>query len=176
MQAAALAIVLDFVNTYEVETDEEELGSAVQLGDWLSERSLLVEDEALSEADVEAALELREALRTLLLANNGVARADDAAEALNRAVERAGLAPRFSQHDAALEPTAPGVAGALGRIPALVFGAMADGDWSRLKACRNTECEWAFYDRSKNRSRTWCSMAVCGNRAKTAAYRLRHAR
>lgn len=34
----------------------------------------------------------------------------------------------------------------------------------RLKICPN--CDWLFLDRSKNRSRTWCDMAVCGNRAK----------
>jgi predicted RNA-binding Zn ribbon-like protein len=42
-----------------------------------------------------------------------------------------------------------------------------------MKACADDECEWAFYDSSKNRSRTWCSMEVCGNRAKTRAYRAR---
>ncbi|MBP2235012.1 putative RNA-binding Zn ribbon-like protein [Sinorhizobium kostiense] len=34
----------------------------------------------------------------------------------------------------------------------------------RLKICPN--CEWLFFDRSRNRSRTWCDMAVCGNRTK----------
>jgi predicted RNA-binding Zn ribbon-like protein len=33
-----------------------------------------------------------------------------------------------------------------------------------MKVCPN--CQWLFIDRSKNRSRTWCDMAVCGNRAK----------
>ncbi|MBB3453767.1 putative RNA-binding Zn ribbon-like protein [Rhizobium sp. BK313] len=40
--------------------------------------------------------------------------------------------------------------------------AMPDPD--RMKICRN--CGWLFIDRSKNRSRAWCDMAVCGNRAK----------
>jgi predicted RNA-binding Zn ribbon-like protein len=48
---------------------------------------------------------------------------------------------------------------------------MADGTWHRLKACR--QCAWAYYDYSKNRSATWCSMAICGNRTKTRAYRRR---
>ena len=51
--------------------------------------------------------------------------------------------------------------------------AMADGTWPRLKACAAHNCEWAFYDTSKNRSRTWCNMAVCGNREKARAYRQR---
>ena len=57
---------------------------------------------------------------------------------------------------------------------AIVFRAMEDGTWARLKACREDTCQWAFYDRSKNRSATWCSMAVCGNRAKARTYRQRH--
>jgi predicted RNA-binding Zn ribbon-like protein len=37
-----------------------------------------------------------------------------------------------------------------------------------MKACR--QCEYAFYDRSKNRSATWCAMSICGNRTKNRAY------
>ena len=50
---------------------------------------------------------------------------------------------------------------------------MAEGTWSRLKACREHGCEWAFYDATRNRSRTWFDMQVCGNRAKARAYRHR---
>jgi predicted RNA-binding Zn ribbon-like protein len=50
---------------------------------------------------------------------------------------------------------------------------MHDGTWSRMKACRNDTCHWAFYDASRNRSGKWCSMAICGNRAKVANYRER---
>ena len=61
---------------------------------------------------------------------------------------------------------------ALGVIAgAAVLAAMLDGTWSRLKACRN--CCWSFYDYSPNRSATWCSMQLCGNRKKTRAYRSR---
>jgi predicted RNA-binding Zn ribbon-like protein len=52
---------------------------------------------------------------------------------------------------------------------------MTDGTWKRLKACRNHGCRWAFYDYSKNRSGSWCSMQLCGNRTKTRSYRRRHA-
>lgn len=47
------------------------------------------------------------------------------------------------------------------------------GDWPRLKICPADDCRWAFYDRSRNRSRTWCSMQVCGNREKARAWRER---
>lgn len=41
-------------------------------------------------------------------------------------------------------------------------------DPERMKICGN--CGWLFIDRSKNRSRTWCDMAVCGNRAKASRF------
>jgi predicted RNA-binding Zn ribbon-like protein len=59
-------------------------------------------------------------------------------------------------------------------VLAIVAEAMAEGTWSRLKACREHSCEWAFYDRSRNRSGVWCSMEGCGNRAKARAFRERH--
>jgi predicted RNA-binding Zn ribbon-like protein len=52
--------------------------------------------------------------------------------------------------------------------------AMLDGTWSRLEACRAETCRWTFYDQARNRSRAWCSMEVCGNRAKVRRYRRRH--
>jgi predicted RNA-binding Zn ribbon-like protein len=76
-----------------------------------------------------------------------------------------------------LEPEAGGVDAALGRIVAAVHAAIAEGTWPRLKACERRSCSWAFYDRSKNRSGHWCSMAGCGAREKSRrAYRRRRAR
>jgi predicted RNA-binding Zn ribbon-like protein len=62
---------------------------------------------------------------------------------------------------------------ALDEVAAVALAAMLDGSWPRLKACRN--CHWSFYDYSPNRSATWCSMQLCGNRKKTRAYRRRKA-
>ena len=42
----------------------------------------------------------------------------------------------------------------------------------RLKICPN--CGWLFLDKSRNRSRTWCDMAICGNRAKASRHYYRH--
>ena len=65
---------------------------------------------------------------------------------------------------------------ALGPTTVRRMNAVADGSWSRLKACRSETCRWAFFDAARNRSRAWCDMAVCGNRAKARAYRRRHGR
>jgi len=49
----------------------------------------------------------------------------------------------------------------------------ADGTWERLKVCLADDCQWAYYDRSRNRSSVWCDMQVCGNRQKVRAFRAR---
>ena len=63
------------------------------------------------------------------------------------------------------------------RLAFELLAAVADiqcaGTWERLKACAADDCQWAFYDVSRNRSRTWCSMEECGNREKTRRYRQR---
>jgi predicted RNA-binding Zn ribbon-like protein len=69
---------------------------------------------------------------------------------------------------------AGGLEGALGAIVAVVHEAIADGTWTRLKACERSSCRWAFYDRSRNGSSHWCSMAVCGSREKNRRAYQRH--
>jgi predicted RNA-binding Zn ribbon-like protein len=54
-----------------------------------------------------------------------------------------------------------------------VFTAMADQDWGRLKLCGSSTCRWAFFDRSRNHSSRWCTMASCGNRQKARRFRER---
>lgn len=46
-------------------------------------------------------------------------------------------------------------------------------DFTYVKACEGPECTLLFVDRTRGRARRWCSMAVCGNRAKQAAHRKR---
>ena len=93
---------------------------------------------------------------------------------LNRAAARARLTAAFEDHSAwRLEPAASGVDQGLGRLLEIVFRSMSAGDWERLKACGEHSCQWAFFDLSKNRSGHWCTMSVCGNRAKARAYRER---
>ena len=115
---------------------------------------------------------MREALRALLLGNNGLEVERSTLETLEEATRRGRLAVRFGDDGrTALLPDAGGLDGALGRIVGVVHTAVADGTWPRLKACPRHICRWVFYDRSKNRSSRWCAMSVCGNRIKTTRYR-----
>lgn len=169
-----LELVRRFVNTNDVEDETDELATPDGLRNWLAKNGLEPEDRPPSLADVRQAIELREALRALLLANNGEPFDRGALSALNAAVDRAGLGIRFDTGGhAALSARAGGTDGALGLLLGIVFRSMADGTWSRLKACRSRTCQWAFYDKSRNRSARWCTMAVCGNRAKARTYRRR---
>ena len=140
-----------FVNSTDVHNGVE------WLPDWLHEHGV--------PGELERARALREALRALVLGNNELATDDGALAVVNEAAER--LTPRVGTDGTVA------LAGedALDAVLAVALGAMLDGSWRRLKACRN--CHWSFYDYSPNRSATWCSMQLCGNRKKTRAYRTR---
>jgi predicted RNA-binding Zn ribbon-like protein len=169
--------VRQFVNTLDVETGTDELDAPAKLESWLAERDLLGAPVQVGEGELRRAIELREALRALLLANNGATLVEQAIEALNRAISDTTLSVRFDpEGTSALAVKGSGPGAAVAPIVAVVYEAMVNGTWSRLKACRADDCHWAFYDRSRNRSGTWCDMADCGNRAKARTYRDRRAR
>jgi predicted RNA-binding Zn ribbon-like protein len=164
-----------FVNTYAVDDRADGIDTPERLRDWLAERGLIARTERLDEDDVRRARSVREALRSLLLANNGFELDPRALETINNAARSAEVVVAFGDAGAPqLSPTRPGFQGALGRLLGVAYRAMAEGTWPRLKACAAHDCEFAFYDASKNRSGTWCDMQVCGNRAKARSYRERH--
>ncbi|HEV3472593.1 MAG TPA: CGNR zinc finger domain-containing protein [Actinomycetota bacterium] len=173
---APLGLVQDFVNTADLEGGVEELTDPVTLKGWLAERELLDPSDPVTDADVLKAKELREGFRDALVANHEGQPDPGAIDAINHIARNARLYVRLHPDGtSSLESDALGVDRALGRLLAISYTAMADGTWTRLKICRRDSCRWAFYDHSKNRSGNWCSMAVCGNKEKAAAYRARHA-
>jgi predicted RNA-binding Zn ribbon-like protein len=110
----------------------------------------------------------------MALANNGEPASAAATSTVERQARESRLEARFPADGGwRLEPRAPGLAGSLGRLIAILVEAMADGSWSRIKACSADNCQWVFYDTSKNRSGHWCSMRVCGNREKARQFRAR---
>ena len=117
----------------------------------------------------------REALRDLLLGNNdGRSMPIDAGRTLNDVATRARLRLRMDAGGSArLEAEGASADAALGRLLVIVYRAMENDTWPRLKACREDTCQWAFFDHSKNRSGHWCSMEVCGSRNKARQYRER---
>ncbi|MDP8929110.1 MAG: CGNR zinc finger domain-containing protein [Actinomycetota bacterium] len=173
---APLALVQDFVNTLDVEAGTDVFAEPTVMGRWLRRRGLLEPGERITaDADLAYGLRVRAALRSLLFANHDDEEPpSEALVVLEDAALRAALTIRFWPGGASqLEAAANGVEGAVGRLLGIAHAAMAEGTWSRLKICRADTCAWAFYDTSRNRSGKWCSMAVCGNRAKARSYRRR---
>jgi predicted RNA-binding Zn ribbon-like protein len=170
-----LYLVQRFVNSVDLETGEEELDSARALGAWFAERGLMEKGEPVSAADLRRALDIREGLRALLLEHNGHTLDEERVRRLDEAVGRAPVRMRFEPgRDPELVAGCDGVDGAIARLMAMVAAGVEGGTWERLKACPREECEWAFYDRSKNSSGRWCSMESCGNIEKARAFRRRH--
>jgi predicted RNA-binding Zn ribbon-like protein len=172
-----LELVRRFVNTRDIEEGSDELHSTDALLSWFAGMDLLNGDGATAdEKDLERALALREGLRALLLANNGEEVEPAHLRELNRAIGSVCFTVRFDDDGSpTLKPESSGVSAALGRILTAVVRATDEGTWGRLKVCPNDACQWAFYDRSKNRSGKWCTMEVCGNRMKARTFRQRQA-
>jgi predicted RNA-binding Zn ribbon-like protein len=138
------------------------MSAVEEIRDFVNTAALEAGTDSLADGD---ARDLREAIRVLLRANNGVA--VDVGAASRVLDDAADVRVRFADGTSMFESTEP--------ILALVAQAMADGSWTRLKACRSDSCQWAFVDTARNRSRQWCEMAVCGNRDKARRFRSRHA-
>ncbi len=152
-----LRLVQAFINSnYDLVENHgaELLDSPEALTRWLERRGLKAT--TASADDLERALEIREALRALLIAKH-----DGDYATLEQTIE---VKLKLTATTATFEPAND----ALDLILAQAAAAQLDGSWARLKACR--ECAWAFYDRSRNGAGNWCSMNVCGGRAKQRAH------
>jgi predicted RNA-binding Zn ribbon-like protein len=163
--------VRSFLNTIEYEDGVEQLDTPRALADWLVSQGLLASRPRAVDADLALAHRLRDALRAAI---------DSAAGRGRSAAAEHELDTVFAQLPLQATARAPGLAGhgtgvrrALGDVVAAVAATRIDGSWERLKVCPADDCRWVFYDTSRNRSRRWCSMEVCGNRNKVRAFRER---
>ncbi len=171
----SLALVQGFVNTRNIMHGYDLLEDVEGAQAWLAEHGLLDAGVRLSGGERDYIVRFREGLRGLLLSHNG-GEVEGDAETLNEMAEDALLRVRFDADGApGLLPAGSGeaVGGVMARLLVAAVGAASEGTWRRLKPCRNEGCLWAFYDGSKNRSGSWCTMDVCGSRAKMRAYRRR---
>ncbi len=166
-----LELVRSFVNTRELDPDRDELTDPAALGAWIRARQIPISQDP-TPGELERAIGFREGLRSLLLANAGAPLEPGALEALRTAATASPV--EIQVDDAGVFATTPACDGVNALIAAILTAAASaqeTGEWERLKVCTSDECLWAFYDRSRNHSRHWCSMEVCGNRAKTRKYR-----
>ncbi|MDG5802123.1 CGNR zinc finger domain-containing protein [Streptomyces ossamyceticus] len=156
-----LALIESLVNTLDLESGADAL-------DTPEGRARLALTAAEDLAEVR---ELRESLRAVCLAHAG--------HPPHRAVTPLGdllaaaplvVAVRADDGSASLRPAAD-PAPLLARVAAAVAEALTARTWQRLKACEAADCHWAYYDRSPAGRGRWCSMQVCGARAKMRRYR-----
>lgn len=171
----SLELVRSFVNSIDLERPET-LDAFADLGGarvWLADAGL--DPTGLREEELPELRELREALRGTLLANSGDGDRKAAWARLASAFSTAKLGITFlTEGILTLKPLEEHSAPALrGTLLAIVYDALRDGTWQRLKACRKHSCLFAFYDRTKNGSGAWCSMETCGNRVKAQRRRAR---
>lgn len=143
---------------------------------WLAANGFVRDREEVSDEEAAWALEVRAALVATVREAMGSPHDEAAARLLNRAAERARLRVCFGCPDPnPIHVGADGVPGAIGSLLGAAFLAELDGRWERFRVCGDPTCSTVFYDRSRNRSGRWCSMATCGNRNKVRAFRERHA-
>jgi predicted RNA-binding Zn ribbon-like protein len=169
---AEIEVVRSFVNTIDYEDGVEQLGSPEELRDWMVAHDRIPAGASVTADDVDLALRLRAALRAELEAHHGGT--PDRAALRDLDAVCAELPLRMVCSDDGLAPCGTGIRGGLAEVAAAAAKARIKGTWPRLKICPADDCRWAFYDTSRNRSRRWCSMEVCGNRNKVRAFRERH--
>jgi predicted RNA-binding Zn ribbon-like protein len=166
-----LELLQRFINSYNHDFPREwdRIGTREKAQAWLRQKRLVAPGDRISDADVARLRELREAIRALAIANQGREPGAAATDIIRRVSGTAQLGVAMDDTGrTALEPTRRGVDGAVATLLGILHEAQLTGHWSRLKACRH--CEYAFFDRSKNRSAAWCAMSICGNRTKNRAY------
>lgn len=170
-----LIILQGFVNTLDIEKRIDEIGTVKLLKSWLIRHGFHHPDIKLSSKDLNTALSFREAIRSLLLANNGKKAQSSLINQINDLVSQFKLVIRFDTDGRlSLLPSNRGLCGVCEQILAILVKSIGDGTWYRMKACNEPNCKWAFFDNSKNHSGRWCTMSVCGSRDKARAYRKRH--
>jgi predicted RNA-binding Zn ribbon-like protein len=162
-------LVRSFANTVDVEDGSDRLASIDEFRTWLQDQDLVGAHQPIHDDDLALARELRRALRAEMASHHDDVPDPDTRATLDRLA--ADLPVQIVPSTGALEPLARGSRGALTRVLASTHSLVRAGVWNRLKVCPNDDCAWAFYDESRNRSRRWCSMNVCGNRHKVRAYR-----
>ena len=163
---AHVHLVLAAANTLDVEHGTDAWATPEGLAGWLREHTGAATAAPVDAAHHAAALGLRDCLRRAITQQATPDFDRYAATFPLRVMVENGvpvLAPAVD------EPTA-GVA----QVLAAAARTAIDGTWERIKICPADDCQWAFFDQSRNRSRSWCSMQVCGNRTKTRTYRARH--
>jgi predicted RNA-binding Zn ribbon-like protein len=163
------------VNTVELPDGPDRLADAADARPWLVTSGLLGSESKLRPDDLALVRGVREGLRAMLVHNaGGPPPSADAFAPLHEVTTDSTARAEFDEHgELRLSATGNSVPARLIELLLIIRDAQRDGTWTRLKACGNDECQWAFYDRSRNHGGTWCEMSSCGNKLKNREFRAR---
>lgn len=189
------ALCLDFTNTVDhrgAEAPNERLNTRADLVWWANRVGLLGADEVeglVGDASarggepwrrVRRAVELREALYPIFSrVSEGALPEEGHLARLNMEVRRAFSLRELVGGDGRFRwswTTGDVAARVLGEVALSAADLLAGPDLVRVGKCAGADCDWLFLDTSRNRSRRWCDMSECGNRAKARRYQRRHRR
>lgn len=154
-------------------TPVERIPTAERLDAWLRANNLQMSGTGATEQDHRAALSLREAIhRAGTAVAQGTAIADDDLATLNAAAREHVASPELVPDGLRWIPSdGETVRSALGLVARDAIVVLGGEDRPRVKTCQNPDCRGLYVDTSQAGSRRWCSMNVCGNRAKKAKFR-----
>lgn len=165
---------LDFLGTLQARhapAPVERIGTPRLLDSWLVESGLLDEAPRAEDADLRAAVDLRESMYELVTARRtGEPFPPAAMTALNRQAAKTPVAVRLAAHGRSRTGSA---AQALTDLARETVGLLASAEAVLLRECARPGCTQVYLDRSRGHRREWCAMRTCGNRVKSAALRAR---
>jgi predicted RNA-binding Zn ribbon-like protein len=164
-------LIKAFANTIDLQDRTDELAERRQAAQWLADRGLLDGPVRLGATDHSDLLALRGGVRDALgVDGSSSVEMRRAAEAvLCELPLQAGLGGSAIMPSPALR----GVRRAMAALCVAWSELAVTGEVAHLKRCADDTCGWVFWDVSRNNSRRWCTMRVCGNRAKARAYAAR---
>jgi predicted RNA-binding Zn ribbon-like protein len=176
----SLAFVQDFVNTIPAgkprgpdllaDLPDAQRWLDEALAQWRHTRGVTADDVVLNEADL---VELR-AIRAGLVSRIRAGTTDPAAPDDDHLALSAATTMQLDAHGRVhAVPNGTGWRYVASALLIEIYDAQRDGAWRHLKTCCNHRCSAAFFDRSRNNSRVWHDVTVCGNLANLHAHRAR---
>ncbi|MBF9134576.1 CGNR zinc finger domain-containing protein [Plantactinospora sp. S1510] len=167
-----LALVQDLLNTVDIEADRDRLRTIAELAAFAAAHGCA--ELTFTDSDVTETRRFREALRDACRGHTGAKVPAASAAVLRYTLGTAPLVLTIDDAGAARAVPAgrlDGSAALIATVAAAILDAVAAGTWPRLKSCAAHRCQWVYYDHSPAGRGRWCTMSICGSRAKMRAYR-----
>jgi predicted RNA-binding Zn ribbon-like protein len=162
-------LIVEFANTIDIETGDDQLATVVAAAAWM--RAHGWGTSSVGDAERRSLVDLRDDLRQCLVGHHD--RIDDP-EVFGRLAERitrADASIRLRSEGTQLVARRRGLDEVLVALGDAIGTALDSGTWHRYRICPADDCLEAFLDDSRSGNRRWCSMELCGNRAKVRAFR-----